>query len=67
MKVKELISQLEKFDGDMKVNICVQQQYEDDLVMGIEWEVEEKEIITFDGKRYNAALIIQDCQCGILM
>lgn len=67
MTVRELINKLENFDDNMKVKICVTQQYDDDLIMDIEWEVEEHEVITFDGKRYNAALIIQDCQCGILM
>jgi hypothetical protein len=68
MKVGELIKLLENFDKEMPVRIGVEQRHNDTLAMGIEWHIEERKIQSIhDLIDYNAVVIIQDTQEGIVV
>ena len=64
MTVRELIEELENFDGDMKVRIGMKQRYGNDFAYDIEFDIEEHRIHTFFGNDYNAVVITEGTQCG---
>lgn len=63
MTVRQLIEELENFDGDMEVRIGMQQNYGTDFAMSIR-DVEEHNVMAFYGKDYKAVVITEGGQCG---
>lgn len=64
MTVRELIEELENFDGDMEVRIGMKQRYGSDFAYDIEFDIEEHRIHTFFGNDHNAVVITEGTQCG---
>lgn len=67
MKVRELIEELENFDGDMEVKIGMRQRYGTDFAMDIEYDVEKRKIRSFWGNDYKAVVITEADQCGAVV
>ena len=64
MTVKDLIRELENFDGDMPVRIGMRQRYGSNFAMEIEWDIEERTINAYYGSDYEAVVITEGEQCG---
>lgn len=67
MTVRDLIEELQNFDGDMKVKIGMRQRYGTDFAMDVEYDVEERKIKAFWGSDYKAVVITQGDQCGAVV
>lgn len=67
MKVRDLIEELQNFDGDMKVKIGMKQRYGTDFAMDVEYDVEVRKIRAFWGSDYKAVVITQGDQCGAVV
>lgn len=65
MTVRELIDILECCDEDMEVRIGMQQRYGSDFAKTIR-DVEVRSIKSFWGKDYEALVITEDDQCGVV-
>lgn len=63
MTVRQLIRELEIFDGDMEVRIGMRQKYGTDFAMRIE-DIEERNVRAFYGADYEAVVITEGEQCG---
>lgn len=63
MTVRQLIRELEYFDGDMEVRIGMKQRYGTDFAMRIE-DVEERNVRAYYGDDYEAVVITEGEQCG---
>lgn len=63
MTVRELIEELENFDGDMEVRIGMMQNYGTDFAMNIN-SVSEHNISAFYGEDFNAVVITEGRQIG---
>ena len=64
MKVRDLIEELQNFDGDMEVIIGMRQTYGTDFAMEVEYDIEERKIRAFYGNDYKAVVITEGSQCG---
>lgn len=64
MTVRELIEELENFDGDMEVRIGMIQNYGSNFAMSICDNIEEHEIKSFYGEDYNAVVLTEGSQIG---
>lgn len=64
MKVRDLIDELENFDGDMEVRIGMIQNYGSNFAMNIIDDIAEYKINTFYGKDYKAVVITEGNQVG---
>lgn len=67
MTVRELIEELQNFDGNMKVKIGTKQRYGTDFAMDAEYGVEERKIRAFWGSDYKAVVITEGDQCGAVV
>jgi hypothetical protein len=66
MTVRDLIEELENFDGDMEVLIGMRQQYGSDFAMDIEYDIEKRNVRAFYGDDYKAVIITEGSQCGVV-
>lgn len=66
MTVRELIDQLEGFDGDMEVVIGMQQTYGSNFAMEIESCVDEYDVTAFGDEDCRAVVITEGNQIGIV-
>ena len=66
MTVGELISILEDFDEDMEVRIGMIQNYGSNFAMNICNDVEEYKIKAWHGNDYNAVVITEGNQIGVV-
>lgn len=64
MKVRDLIDELENFDGDMEVRIGMIQNYGSNFAMNIVEDVAEHKINTFYGDDFKAVVITEGNQIG---
>ena len=67
MRVRDLIEELQNFDGDMKVKIGMRQRYGTDFATDVEYDIEERKIKAFWGSDYKAVVITQGDQCGAVV
>lgn len=66
MTVRDLIEELEQFDGDTIVRIGMIQTYGSDFAMDIDYEIAEHRIHAFYGKDYKAVVITEGEQVGVV-
>lgn len=66
MKVRDLIEELEQFDEDMEVRIGMIQNYGSNFAMNIIDDIAEHRINTFYGKDFNAVVITEGNQIGVV-
>lgn len=66
MKVRDLIEMLEEFDEDMEVRIGMIQNYGSNFAMNIIDDIAEHRINTFYGKDFNAVVITEGNQIGVV-
>lgn len=66
MRVKDLIEELEQFDEDMEVRIGMIQNYGSNFAMNIIDDIAEHRINTFYGKDFNAVVITEGNQIGVV-
>ena len=64
MKVRDLIEELENFDGDMEVRIGMIQNYGSNFAMNIVEDVAEHKIRSFYGSDFKAVVITEGNQVG---
>lgn len=65
MTVGNLIKLLKNFDEDMEVRIGMKQKYGSDFAMKIE-DVEERMVNAYYGEDYEAVVITEGSQCGVV-
>lgn len=66
MTVRDLIEELEQFDGDTIVRIGMIQKYGSDFAMDIDYEIAEHRIHAFYEKDYKAVVITEGEQVGVV-
>ena len=66
MTVRDLIEMLEEFDEDMEVRIGMIQNYGSNFAMNIIDDIAEHRINTFYGKDFNAVVITEGNQIGVV-
>ena len=65
MTVGNLIKLLKNFDEDVEVRIGMKQNYGSDFAMKIE-DIEERVINAYYGNDYEAVVITEGSQCGVV-